>query len=76
MRIPSASFCQRSTILLSSSSESFEYMEKRSPELSRKYSPPRGVGAWNETERRRVKWPFAIAVHASEKLASKLARGE
>ena len=36
MSMPSASFCQRSTILLSSSSAALEYMEKRGPELSPK----------------------------------------
>ena len=36
IRIPSASFCQRSTILLSSSSAALEYMEKSGPELSAK----------------------------------------
>jgi hypothetical protein len=36
MRMPSASFCQRSTILLSSSSAALEYMEKSGPELSPK----------------------------------------
>jgi hypothetical protein len=34
IRIPSASFCQLSTILLSSSSAALEYMEKNGPELS------------------------------------------
>jgi hypothetical protein len=42
-RMPSASFCQRSTILLSSSSAALEYMEKSGPELSPKLdSPPDG----------------------------------
>ena len=36
MRMPSASFFQRSAFLLSSSSAVLEYMEKRSPELSPK----------------------------------------
>jgi hypothetical protein len=36
-RIPSASFCQRSTILLSSSSAALEYMEKSGPELTRSW---------------------------------------
>ena len=36
MRMPSASFFQRSALLLSSSSAVLEYMEKRSPELSPK----------------------------------------
>jgi hypothetical protein len=45
MRIPSASFCQRSTILLSSSSAALEYMEKSVPELSPKVDvPPDGCG--------------------------------
>ena len=39
-RMPSASFCQRSTILLSSSSAALEYMEKRGPELSPKLDSP------------------------------------
>src|SRR6267154_6699229 len=37
---PSASFCQRSTILLSSSSAALEYMEKRGPEPSPKLDSP------------------------------------
>lgn len=42
MRIASAPFCQRSTILLSSSSESaaLRYKEKSGPELSPKLDPP------------------------------------
>ena len=36
MRMPSASFFQRSAFLLSSSSAVLEYMEKRGPELSPK----------------------------------------
>jgi hypothetical protein len=39
MRVPSASFCQRSTILVSSSSAALEYME-RGPELSPKLDSP------------------------------------
>ena len=39
-RMPSASFCQRSTILLSSSSAALEYMEKSGPELSPKLDSP------------------------------------
>jgi hypothetical protein len=41
MRIPSASFCQRSTISLSSSSAALEYMVKRGPELSPKVDSSR-----------------------------------
>ena len=40
MRMPSASFCQRSTILLSSSSAALEYIEKSGPELSPKLDSP------------------------------------
>jgi hypothetical protein len=40
MRIPSASFCQRSVILSSSFSAISEYMMKRGPELSPKLNPP------------------------------------
>ena len=40
MRIPSASFCQRSTILLSSSSAILEYKEKNGAELSPKLDSP------------------------------------
>ena len=40
MRIPSASFCQRSTILSSSSFAVLEYMEKNGPELSPKLDSP------------------------------------
>ena len=40
MRMPSASFFQRPTILLSSSSATLEYMEKRGPELSPKLDSP------------------------------------
>ena len=59
MRIPSESFCHRSTILLSFSSATFEYMEKRSLELFRKWSPPRGV--WEDVpERGRSSWPSPI----------------
>ena len=48
MRIPSASFCQRWVILLSSSSAIFEYKEKRGPELSPKFdSPCVGRGCWS-----------------------------
>jgi hypothetical protein len=39
-RMPSASFCQRSTNLLSSSSAALEYMEKSGPELSPKLDSP------------------------------------
>ena len=39
-RMPSASFCQRSTILLSSSAAALEYMEKSGPELSPKLDSP------------------------------------
>ena len=39
MRIPSASFCQRSIILLSSSA-ALEYMKKKGPELSPKLDSP------------------------------------
>jgi hypothetical protein len=44
MRMPSASFCHRSTILLSSSSAALEYMEKKGPELSPKLDSPRDGG--------------------------------
>ena len=40
MSIPSASFCQRSTILLSSSSATLEHKEKNGPELSPKQDSP------------------------------------
>ena len=40
MTIPSASFCQRSTISLSSSFAASEYMEKSGPELSQKLDSP------------------------------------
>ena len=40
IRMPSASFCQRSAIFLSSSSAALEYMEKSGPELSPKFDPP------------------------------------
>lgn len=63
MRIPSASFCQRSVILLSSSSAIFEYMVKRSPELSRKWSPavsrrrsPELLRKWSPPEPPRGVW--------------------
>ena len=40
MRIASAPFFQRSTILLSSSSAALRYKEKSGPELSPKLDPP------------------------------------
>ena len=40
MRMPSASFVQRSVILLSSSSAIFEYMEKMGHEVSPMLDPP------------------------------------
>jgi hypothetical protein len=40
MTIPSASFCQRSAISLSSSSAALEYIEKRRPELSPNLDSP------------------------------------
>src|SRR6266481_4201058 len=39
-RMPSASFCHRSTILLSSSSAALEYIAKSGPELSPKLDSP------------------------------------
>jgi hypothetical protein len=67
MRIPSASFCQRSAILLSSSSAALEYMEKRGPELSPKLGSPcdgseGGFGAEGDWSRERAILERAIHV--------------
>ena len=58
MRIPLESVCHRSTILLSFSSATFEYMEKRRLEVSLKRSPPRGV--WGDVPERGRRWPSPI----------------
>ena len=66
MRMPSASFCQRSTILLSSSSAALEYMEKRGPELSPKLDFP--CNGWSDVV---TGWSGrSSAIHIAEKLVT------